>query len=47
MRELRIELEVGTCCGKCHTCAKEVLQSSLDELQAEPMLMAPGEALAA
>lgn len=29
MKELRNELEVGTCCGKCHSCAKRVLRECL------------------
>ncbi len=29
--ELRLELGVGTCCGKCHSCAKQVLRKCLDE----------------
>jgi bacterioferritin-associated ferredoxin len=29
MSELRKELGVGTCCGKCHTCAKNVLRECL------------------
>ncbi len=30
MSELRTQLEVGTCCGKCHSCAKQVLRACLD-----------------
>jgi len=30
MIELRRDLGVGTCCGKCHSCAKQVLRESLD-----------------
>ena len=30
MAELRRDLGVATCCGKCHTCAKEVLNEHLD-----------------
>jgi bacterioferritin-associated ferredoxin len=30
MTRLRNELGVGTCCGKCHCCAKQVLRDSLD-----------------
>lgn len=33
MIELRTELNVGTCCGKCHSCAKQVLRECLDELE--------------
>ena len=30
MAELRRDLGVATCCGKCHTCAREVLSTHLD-----------------
>jgi bacterioferritin-associated ferredoxin len=30
MAELRRDLGVATCCGKCHTCAKEVLREHID-----------------
>ncbi|MBB5608521.1 MULTISPECIES: bacterioferritin-associated ferredoxin [unclassified Janthinobacterium] len=30
MAELRRNLGVATCCGKCHTCAREVLKDHLD-----------------
>jgi bacterioferritin-associated ferredoxin len=30
MAELRRTLDVGTCCGKCHSCAKQVLRECLD-----------------
>ena len=30
MAELRRELGVATCCGKCHSCAKEVLNQHLE-----------------
>ncbi|QAU35658.1 (2Fe-2S)-binding protein [Janthinobacterium sp. 17J80-10] len=26
LADLRTHLDVGTCCGKCHSCAKEVLR---------------------
>jgi bacterioferritin-associated ferredoxin len=26
MTDLRRDLGVGTCCGKCHSCAKKILQ---------------------
>ncbi|MET3431905.1 bacterioferritin-associated ferredoxin [Herbaspirillum seropedicae] len=29
MAELRKQLGVGTCCGKCHSCAKNVLRECL------------------
>lgn len=31
MAELRRHLNVATCCGKCHTCAREVLQTCLQQ----------------
>lgn len=31
LADLRKELDVGTCCGKCHSCAKQVLRDSLDK----------------
>lgn len=31
MVELRDHLEVGTCCGKCHSCAKRVLHDCLQQ----------------
>jgi bacterioferritin-associated ferredoxin len=31
MVELREQLDVGTCCGKCHSCAKQVLRECLDD----------------
>lgn len=30
MAALRKNLGVATCCGKCHTCAREVLRECLD-----------------
>lgn len=30
MVELRRDLGIATCCGKCHTCAKQVLNEHLD-----------------
>lgn len=42
MVELRTHLEVGTCCGKCHACAKTVLRECLeDAAQAQPLLFFP------
>lgn len=35
MREMREELLVGTCCGKCHACAKQVLRDSLEKKESE------------
>ncbi|HEY0844814.1 MAG TPA: (2Fe-2S)-binding protein [Noviherbaspirillum sp.] len=31
MPELRDRLGVGTCCGKCHSCAKSVLRTHLED----------------
>jgi bacterioferritin-associated ferredoxin len=30
MAELRRDLGVATCCGKCHSCAKEVMNEHLE-----------------
>jgi bacterioferritin-associated ferredoxin len=47
MAELRDRLDVGTCCGKCHACAKRVLHECLEDAnRTQPMLFQPG-ALAA
>jgi len=42
MPELRSQLGVGTCCGKCHSCAKTVLRECLEdgERDAQPMMLA-------
>lgn len=37
MREIREELLVGTCCGKCHSCAKQVLREHLSKKESEPI----------
>jgi len=34
MVDLRRELQVGSCCGKCISCAKNVLSNSLAEADA-------------
>lgn len=47
MNELRKQLDVGTCCGKCHACAKRVLRECLDDnRQSQPLSFFPN-ALAA
>jgi bacterioferritin-associated ferredoxin len=46
MAELRKNLDVGTCCGKCHSCAKQVLRECLDDA-AKPGLFSFNNALAA
>lgn len=33
MAALRKNLGVATCCGKCHTCAREVLRECVDARQ--------------
>ena len=40
MPELRAELKVGTCCGKCNFCAKTVLRECLEKgvREAQPMV---------
>ncbi len=42
MRELRQNLGVATCCGKCNACARQVLRESLaDARQAQPAGLQP------
>ncbi len=40
MSELRNQLGVATCCGKCHSCAKQVLRECLDDASnAQPIML--------
>lgn len=39
MPQLRDSLGVGTCCGKCHSCAKTVLREYLEEGSREQQTM--------
>lgn len=40
MTELRAEFGVGACCGKCHSCAKQVLRDALEEAgSVQPIMM--------
>jgi bacterioferritin-associated ferredoxin len=43
MPELRAELGVGTCCGKCNSCAKTVLRECLEQgtLESQPLVFQP------
>jgi bacterioferritin-associated ferredoxin len=42
MVELRDRLDVGTCCGKCHACAKRVLRECVEDVnKAQPLLFQP------
>jgi bacterioferritin-associated ferredoxin len=45
MAELRKELGVGACCGKCVSCAREVMHAHLDSRRASATLhvVAPGQ----
>lgn len=36
MSALRKELDIATCCGKCHTCAKEILRECLNAPARQP-----------
>jgi bacterioferritin-associated ferredoxin len=36
MVQLRNDLGVGTCCGKCQSCAKQVLHAAVRELHFAP-----------
>ncbi len=46
MAELRTNLGVGACCGKCQSCAKQVLRECLDAQQAESVAFPFGAAVA-
>ena len=38
MSQMRERLDVGTCCGKCNSCAKTILRERLEQAnQAQPM----------
>lgn len=39
MVDLRNQLSVGTCCGKCHSCAKRVLRESLETIEQNQVLV--------
>jgi bacterioferritin-associated ferredoxin len=41
MSQLRNELEVGMCCGKCHACAKRVLRECVAESRPQTMVFHP------
>lgn len=47
MPELREKLGVGTCCGKCQSCAKTVLRACLEEGVREDQPMTIATAIAA
>jgi bacterioferritin-associated ferredoxin len=34
--DLREQLQVGTCCGKCATCARQILRECLSEQEDKP-----------
>ncbi|WP_019140621.1 (2Fe-2S)-binding protein [Noviherbaspirillum massiliense] len=42
MSELRNKLGVGTCCGKCNACAKQVLRECLEEASGNELLQLRG-----
>ena len=39
MSALRKELDVATCCGKCHGCAKEILRECLSAPARQPQAL--------
>lgn len=47
MPDLRENLGVGTCCGKCHACAKSVLRARLEDHSPKAQALALPIALAA
>ncbi|RJG02160.1 (2Fe-2S)-binding protein [Noviherbaspirillum sedimenti] len=44
LADLRKHLDVGTCCGKCHSCAKQVLRECRET---KPSMLFPMQAMAA
>ena len=46
MADLRDNLDVGTCCGKCHACARHVLRECLGG-EAQALSFQPGMLAAA
>jgi len=42
MPELRDQLGVGTCCGKCHSCAKQVLRECRDVADTQSIMLQYG-----
>ena len=47
MPQIRESLGVGTCCGKCHACAKQVLRKCLDQTMPTGPTRFQSDALAA
>lgn len=47
MPQIRDSLGVGTCCGKCHSCAKRVLRECLEENEQAQSTLFQSGALAA
>ena len=47
MAELRRDLGVATCCGKCHTCAREVLSGHMSSRMSSQELVFRQSALSA
>lgn len=43
---LREKLAVGTCCGKCHSCAKTILRDCLEDQASHPVVFQPAFAAA-
>lgn len=38
MLHLRTQLDVGTCCGKCHSCAKHVLRECIAQSRPQAIM---------
>lgn len=41
MSELRTQLEIGTCCGKCNSCARTILRESVEDRATSSALFQP------
>jgi len=44
MAQLRTQLEIGTCCGKCNSCARTILRESIEDQANRPVLFQPAVA---
>ncbi len=38
LSDLRTQLQVGTCCGKCNSCAKTLMRECLEDKSSQAMM---------